>query len=35
LVLYHTLGGSPEVLISEIRKTFTGSVTYARDLDIF
>jgi ribonuclease BN (tRNA processing enzyme) len=35
LVLYHTLGGSPEVLVSEIRKTFTGSVTYARDLDIF
>lgn len=35
LVLYHTLGGSPESLISEIKKTFTGSVIYARDLDIF
>jgi len=35
LVLYHTLGASPETLVSEIKKTFTGSVTYARDLDIF
>jgi ribonuclease BN (tRNA processing enzyme) len=35
LVLYHTLGGSPESLVSEVRKAFTGSVSYARDLDVF
>jgi ribonuclease BN (tRNA processing enzyme) len=35
LVLYHTLGASPDALVERIKKSFSGSVAYARDLDVF
>ncbi len=35
LVLYHTLGASRDDLLAQIKKSFTGSVSYARDLEVF
>jgi ribonuclease BN (tRNA processing enzyme) len=35
LVLYHALGASPDAIVERIKKSFSGSIAYARDLDVF